>query len=278
MDRVSLKARGKAAFKANYWKCVVVALLLTLATSSFGGSVGANSSVTFNTDPVEESYSITEDYEDVDPDEFFLEEDEASDIDTIPSFPNLPDSSEDESFSSGVSATLKEQAPTIVSLGIVGILLGIFLFGPLEVGGKNFFRKNLHEPQEFDALSAGFKPNYLKNVGSMFLKNLFLSLWTLLFIIPGIVMSFAYALTPYILADEPEIDSLEAIRKSKAMMQGHKWELFVLHLSFLGWEILGILTLGILDIFYVQPYLYSSLAAFYEERKAESLYLPEAKA
>ena len=111
----------------------------------------------------------------------------------------------------------------------------------------------------------GFVPKYWHNLATMLLKTIFQFLWFLLLIIPGVVMSYAYAMTPYLAADHPELGAKETIDLSRNMMKGHKWELFVLDLSFLGWIILSVLTLGILEVFYTGPYMASTHAAFYKE-------------
>ena len=92
--------------------------------------------------------------------------------------------------------------------------------------------------------------------------GLFTALWMLLFIIPGIVAAYSYAMAPFIMEENPEMKAMDAIRASKAMMYGHKAELFVLDLSFLGWTILCILSLGI-GFFWLNPYRASAYAAFY---------------
>jgi len=111
----------------------------------------------------------------------------------------------------------------------------------------------------------GFK-HFGKNFLAYFLVNLFTALWSLLFIIPGFIKSLAYSMTYYILADHPEMKAKDAITKSREMMDGHKAELFVLSLSFLGWMILGVLSLGILYIWLV-PYMNATMAAFYDSIK-----------
>ncbi len=88
----------------------------------------------------------------------------------------------------------------------------------------------------------------------MFLKNLFTSLWTLLFVIPGIVKHYEYLMIPYILAENPGMDRKEAFQISKRMMDGQKMETFILDLSFIGWILLSAITCGIVGIFYVNPY------------------------
>jgi len=101
------------------------------------------------------------------------------------------------------------------------------------------------------------------------LLYVYIILWTLLLIVPGIIKLFSYSMTPYILKDHPELNNNGAIEKSMRMMQGHKMDLFLLELSFIGWFILSLMTLGIGFIFLI-PYVNTALAHFYEELKAES--------
>lgn len=118
--------------------------------------------------------------------------------------------------------------------------------------------------------------NPLKNIDkdikvfvTMFLMSLFVGLWSILLIVPGIIMYYAYSMTPYLLADEDcDKEYLECIRLSKDMMQGHKKEFFILQLSFIGWHIICILTLGILYI-WKGPYIETTYALYYEEIKKE---------
>ena len=86
----------------------------------------------------------------------------------------------------------------------------------------------------------------------------------LLFIIPGIIASYSYAMTPYILAEHPELKAREAMQKSKEMMDGHRWRFFCLQMSFFGWALLSILTLCI-GLLWLVPYEYAAYAAFYRE-------------
>ena len=96
----------------------------------------------------------------------------------------------------------------------------------------------------------------------------FTILWSLLLVIPGIIKSYSYAMTSFILKDEPEMKNNAAIEKSMAMMEGNKMKLFMLDLSFIGWAILCIFTLGI-GLLFLQPYVAISRAAFYEDLKAQ---------
>ncbi len=94
----------------------------------------------------------------------------------------------------------------------------------------------------------------------------FTYLWTLLFIIPGIIKGFSYSMAYYVLAENPNMTAREALNTSKRIMKGHKWELFVLQLSFIGWHLLGMITCGIAYI-YVIPYISATTANFYNSIK-----------
>jgi uncharacterized membrane protein len=104
----------------------------------------------------------------------------------------------------------------------------------------------------------------------MFLTGLLMSvyifLWSLLLIVPGIIKALSYAMTPYILRDHPELRYDAAIRESMRMMQGNKMKLFLLILSFIGWFILALIPFG-LGLFLFLPYYRTSIAAFYEDLK-----------
>ena len=113
----------------------------------------------------------------------------------------------------------------------------------------------------------GLNP-WLRNFWGLFLMGLKLFLWYLLLIIPGIVKAFGYALTPFLLVDCPELTPLQCIKLSDKMMKGHKFDLFYLYLSFIGWALLGILTLGI-GYLWLYPYMYTSVAAFYQDVKEQ---------
>ena len=113
--------------------------------------------------------------------------------------------------------------------------------------------------------------NYPRKLGGSLWMGLFVFLWGLLLVIPGIIKAISYSMTQYILADCPNVKAKDALKLSMRMMQGHKWEAFVLGLSFIGWIILSLLTLGILSTFYVGPYMDSTFAAYYLEIRDEAL-------
>ena len=107
-----------------------------------------------------------------------------------------------------------------------------------------------------------------RKVWGMFLMNFFISLWSLVLIIPGFVKYYAYALTPYILIDNPELSANQAINLSQKMMKGHKFDMFILHLSFIGWIFLSIFTFGI-GLLWLLPYMMTAQAVFYQDVKKE---------
>ncbi|MBO4897173.1 MAG: DUF975 family protein [Clostridia bacterium] len=112
-----------------------------------------------------------------------------------------------------------------------------------------------------------FKNKYSNIVFTVFLRDLFIFLWSLLFIIPGIVKAYSYRLVPYILSDNPGINGEEALKKSSEMMKGNKWKTFKLDLSFIWWFLLSVITLGIVYLFYVNPYFLATDAELYLKLK-----------
>lgn len=154
----------------------------------------------------------------------------------------------------------------IVSIGMM--LLGIFVGNVLLVGGCRFFVLNQTEMATAGTLGYGFKSGSYGNIVLiMFLRNLFTFLWTLLFVVPGIIKHYEYLMVPYILAENPGMGREEAFLISKKMMMGQKLDTFVLDLSFIGWRILEGLTFGILAVFYVEPYIQSTFAELYTVNK-----------
>ena len=157
----------------------------------------------------------------------------------------------------------------IISLAIY--LLGIpLVLAPLSVG-YTYTANRLYV--EGDSRLAGnmFKDGFGswgKNVWGMFLVGLYATLWSFLLIVPGIIKFYAYAMTPYILIDNPELPANQAIYLSKKMMKGHKFDLFILQLSFVGWVFLSIFTLGI-GLLWVIPYMMTAQAAFYQDIRKE---------
>ena len=122
-----------------------------------------------------------------------------------------------------------------------------------------------------DAISASFDEGFLRKIGGMLWMQLKVFLWSLLFLIPGIVKSLSYALTPYILNEYPGVPAMDASKVSEKMMRGHRGDYFIMELSFLGWSLLSVLTAGILHVVYVGPYMELTKAGIYEELKQIAL-------
>lgn len=145
--------------------------------------------------------------------------------------------------------------------------LTFLVSGPLTLGGYYLALNIIREKQaSIGNIFVWFMDakRFLKSFLVYLLVNLYLFLWTLLLIIPGIIKSFSYAMTYFIINDHPEYSLNQAITESRRMMDGHKMEYFLLCLSFIGWFILSCITLGI-GFLWLIPYFYTTAAAFYEE-------------
>lgn len=148
----------------------------------------------------------------------------------------------------------------------------LLLMPPLLVGYSFFSIKLFNNETVFsnEFFLAGFS-DYGRSLAGVLWMYLFIMLWSLLLIIPGIIKALAYWMTPYILADCPDVEPTEALKLSMRMTQGHKGEIFLMFLSFFGWMILSALTAGLLYLFYVGPYMQTSLAGLYLELKKKAL-------
>jgi uncharacterized membrane protein len=163
----------------------------------------------------------------------------------------------------------------LISFGLIALILiialRIFIGYCLEVGGRRFFVKSAQHEDNSKCFSFGFVgQNYIKIVQTMFVTKLFILLWSLLLIIPGIIKSYSYRMVPYILADNPNIGVMEAITLSNKMTDGHKFDIFVLDLSFIGWYLLGSIALGI-GVLFVMPYENATNAELYLVLRKDAL-------
>lgn len=149
----------------------------------------------------------------------------------------------------------------------VSFLIAIFFIKPLAFGLAITMLKFFRGEKEYvvENMFSIFS-DYPRILGTILLQFVYIFLWSLLLLIPGLIKMYSYAMTYYILHDNPEIGAEEAICRSMKMMDGHKWRLFCLHLSFIGWWLLCILTLGI-GTLWITPYIQNSTAAFYEDLK-----------
>lgn len=282
--RKELKDKAKKSFSINFWKTILVSIILAFILGSAGSSaVGGkvlNGSATENTSTVEDfSEGLT--------DGFYgdsLTETQQAELDK-----NLGSFNYTVNSINGVSNFVKtgeipeDLSPIFVLIGFtiiltviaIGIVISAFILNPIEVGCMRFFTMNLNRKANVSEVAHAFDNNYMTVAKTMFFRDLYTVLWTLLFIIPGIVKSYEYRMIPYILADHPEMTKDEVFAKSKELMRGQKWNAFVLDLSFIGWGILSVFTIGILGVFYVSPYRNMTNAALYEKLEYGKLAIDE---
>ena len=171
--------------------------------------------------------------------------------------------------------TISERGNVTVSVRAnAGGLLELLLFGPLTIGTNYFFIKNAKDERDELSVTTPFSQafqNYPRKLGGSLWMGLFVFLWSLLLVIPGVIKAFSYCMTPYILADCPKVKARDALKISMDMMEGHKWEAFVLLLSFIGWIILSLLTFGLVAVFYTTPYMRSTMAVYYQQVREDAL-------
>lgn len=157
---------------------------------------------------------------------------------------------------------------------VMGIMFLVYLLlgAPLRVGFAHFSRciYNNWTTSVSDMFRRTFG-DYARNLGGMLFMDLFIFLWSLLFVIPGIIKSLAYFAAPYLLAEFPAVRPTDAIKISMRMTNGYKGEIFYYSLSYIGWYLLSALTLGLLGLLYVNPYYYTTMAGLYEELKMNAL-------
>ena len=152
-------------------------------------------------------------------------------------------------------------ASTAGAINFVAFILG----GVVQLGYAQYLLKQ--QDREISAVKDlfsqfdRFKDGFLQ----LFLRKLFVALWSLLLVIPGIYKSFAYSMTPFLMAEDPTLSARAAMRLSEEKMDGHKWELFCLELSFIGWILLAVITFGVSEIF-LAPYMNAAFAAFYRDK------------
>lgn len=161
------------------------------------------------------------------------------------------------------SADSTEFMMKIGMLAPVLALVEFLLSGPIMVGFVAFFLGISQAGDvRMDLLFAGFK-RFWKSIGVYLFFGLFVFLWSLLLVVPGIIAAFRYAMAYYVIADDEDCGPLEALSRSKEMMKGHKWKFFCLHWRFFGWTILcSIIPIGWL---WLVPYMRTSYAKFYED-------------
>lgn len=230
--RSELKESGRLAMKANYWRSVGAGLLLTIAT---GGSIARTSKSSL--------------------DHF---------QDTQQSMESIPQSD--------MILIVIAVLIAVAFVFVVSSAFKILLLNPLQVGCRHFFHENLKAPASINEVLYGYQNGFGRNLLTMLIADVFILLWGLLLIIPGIIKAYSYRMVPYILTEEPDLAPMEVINRSRQMMEGHKLNAFVLDLSFIGWYLLSAVTFGLAGIFYAFPYKAGTDAALYDAIRAEQGY------
>ncbi len=282
--RKELKERGRETFKRNYWKSVLVAflfMLITGAASTVSSSSSMASNMGIRASKTGEEFAPDEHDVTVDADGdnglVIKIDDSVYELDPSQDEQEISDAFEQMRADLGVNDVRENDASpfgnivafmifSVAMLVIFALVMAFaaFLINPVEIGINRFFFKNLDENSDVAELAYGYDNGYLNNVKILFIRDLQLLGWFMLFIIPGIVKCYEYRMIPYLLAEDPTMSKKEVFARSKELMQGQKWRSFVLDLSFIGWDILSVLTLGLLSIFYVAPYKFATQAALYE--------------
>ena len=267
--RKSVKQKGKKAFFGNFWKCVLVAIILGIALGA-AGSASSRGSGGFSAIPAITN-SFTDDNHSGSSTVTISDDDGNTHTVDLTDPANLNPSSIDQQ---DLNALIAAFIAVFLAVFIISLIISVFalafrylLLTPFEYGCRKFFRKNLDEPAKLSNIVYAFDSNYKNIVKTAFLRDLFIWLWSLLFFIPGIIKSYQWRLVPYIMSEDPTMNYKDALAESTKLMQGNKWKTFVLDLSFIGWDILSLLTWGFLEIFFVAPYKASTEAALYETLK-----------
>ncbi len=277
--RKEIKEKGKNTFKANFWKCVATALILVIVGGGSAGAFGGGGNAFSHRDEESAGHSINMVNEDWN---FSFDADMNDDEGNI-SIGIGPSGEQDESAEEITEAQEESEvidipAEAMVAFVVVMAVAALFIFAvalvidafianPLELGCKRFFRRNLDEPAAMSNIAFAFDSNYKNTCKTMFLRDVYIVLWSLLFVIPGIIKSYEYKMIPYLLSENPEMTTEQAFAESKKLMTGNKWKAFVLDLSFILWDIASAATCGLLGLFWVAPYKASTQAALYEAIK-----------
>lgn len=281
-NRKELKEKAKNVIKNNYWTAVIVCFILMMFTGEFG-------SVTVGTR--EKGESLDPNYVENRVSTFFNEEERENLIRQRYQLNNIPEQAINAIRANLNNITKSEkyifkiwdaiklfylEKPQIGIALCVGAIIAcafiIFISEPLTVGGKKYFLKAREnkETRISTILDVYKNKNWFHIAGIMFLKNLYNLLWFLT-IIGGFIKTYEYRMIPYILAQNPKVSKKEAFDLSKQMMNGNKWKAFVLDMSFFLWNLLSVLTFGLLGILYVNPYSLATNTELYIVLKEKAI-------
>lgn len=248
-NRRQVKESAKRSLSGAYWKSVLAALVLSLSVGTMGGSTLSINLANYlhDTNGAKDFWHL------------FLP------------FSSFSYSMQGSGlFLPGITLLIG----WFLAFGcMLHLILKIFVLNPLEMGGRRFFvvDRAQNGKSSTSELVSGFSVHFVNVVKTLFLRDLYVSLWSLLCVVPGIVKAYSYRMVPYIIAESPDMDQREAFRLSRSMMDGNKWRVFVYDLSFIGWEILNAFTFGFLGLFYVNPYKATADAELYAQIRDEFL-------
>lgn len=287
--RKELKNKAKEDVKKNYWTAILVCFLLALLTSEFGTSIIG---IWQEDDSMDPTYIIkneniimndqinNEQLEEAKEKSEEIEERKANlsdiQIKVWESIENTANSAvKSYKYIFKVWDSIASFNLNQIGLGIglslaavIALVFTILIAEPLIVAGRRYFIKATEEENaKMNEMGEVFKKGCWINVTiTMLLKNIYNVLWYLT-IIGGFIKTYEYKMIPYILAENPKVNRKEAFKLSKEMMRGNKWKTFVLDLSFILWNMLSVLTFGLLNILYVNPYKSMTFAELYKELK-----------
>lgn len=294
--RKELKNNARKVIKKNYWTAIVICFLIALFTGEFGTSIMgifptddsmdpyyiiSHPDTVFESNQPERENEILKRQEEVVEDlktrKENLNDTELKIVNVIESY--LDSMTKSQKFIFKISDSIKsfilDKDVLGIGLAVMSILslaFSIFIANPLIVALRRYFIKaRKKQSTKINVVLDIFKKeSWIRVAITMLLKDVFTILWFLT-IIGGFIKMYEYAMIPYILGDNPKMKWKEAFKLSKQMMKGNKWKLFVLDLSFLGWEILSLFTFGLLNIFYVNPYKVATNVELYEVLKKEAI-------
>ena len=285
--RKDLKNKAKKVVKKNYWTAIVVCFLIALFTGEFGTSILGiwQSDDSFAPELVKNEINIFNVKIpiklQINSKELPFNKEISEVINNMPNMifkaieANLNSATKSQKYLFRIWDAVKSFNIHESKLGIflcivavVALAFTIFVADPLIVGGKRYFLKaRVNNSTKVGELLEIFKANNWTNIVKiMFLRNLYNALWYLT-IVGGVIKTYEYRMIPYILAEEPTKDKKEAFELSKQMMKGNKWRTFILDMSFFGWNLLSVLTFGLVSIFYVNPYNSATIAELYASLK-----------
>ena len=292
--RKELKNNARKVIKKNYWTAIVICFLIALFTGEFGTSIMGIFPTDDSMDPyyiISHPDTIFESNQTENENDILKEQEEVVEglktrkenlndtqlkiVNVIESY--LDSMTKSQKFIFKISDSIKSFIldKDVLGIGlavmsILSIAFSIFIANPLIVALRRYFIKaRKKQSTKINVVLDIFrKDSWLRVAITMLLKDIFTFLWFLT-IVGGFIKMYEYAMIPYIIGDNPKIKWKEAFKLSKQMMKGNKWKLFVLDLSFIGWEILSLFTFGLLNIFYVNPYKVATNVELYEVLKKE---------